>query len=63
MCVCGCVNKRDIENETREIIIENKVCCINVVMLIVAQIMMGKNGQLFSLSLKKTVYVKYGSNS
>ena len=52
--VCGgvCVNKRDVENEMGKIIVENKLWC-----------MVGKNGQRFSLSLKKKVYVKYGSNS
>ena len=58
-----CLNKRDVENEARVVIVENKLWCINVVLLIVDQIMLGKNGQLFSLSLKKKVYVKYGSNS
>ena len=55
VCVCGvccvCENKRDVENETREIIVENKLWCVNVVLLIVHQIMLGKNGKLFSLSL------------
>ena len=55
--------KRDVENETGEIIVENKLWCINIVLVIVDQIMLGKNGQLFSLSLKKKVYAKYGSNS
>ena len=54
---------RKFENETREIIVENKLWCINVVLLVVDQIMLGKNGQLFSLFLKKKVYIKYGSNS
>ena len=63
VCVCVCVNKRDIENETREIIVENKPWCINVVLLIVDQIMLGKKGQLFSLFIKKKVYVKCRSNS
>ena len=36
---------------------------MNVLLLIVDQIKLGKNGQLFSLSLKKKVYVKFGSNS
>ena len=63
VCVFVCVNKRDVENETREIIVKNKLWCINVVLLIVDQIMPGKNGQLFSLFLKKKVYVKHGSNS
>ena len=63
VCVCVCVNKKDVENETRKIVVENKLWCINVVLLIVDQIMLGKNGQLFSLSLKKNIYVKYGSNS
>ena len=57
------VNKRDVENETREIAAEIKLWSINVVLLIVDQVMLGKNGQLFSLPLKKKVYVKYGSNS
>ena len=56
------MNKKDVENETREILIENKLWRINVVLLIVDQIMLGKNGQLFSLSLKKKVYIKYRSN-
>ena len=56
------MNKKDVENETREILIENKLWRINVVLLIVDQIMLGKNGQLFSLSLKKKVNIKYGSN-
>ena len=30
MCVCVCVNKRDVENETREITVQNKLWCINV---------------------------------
>ena len=30
VCVCVCVNKRDVENETREIIVQNKLWCINV---------------------------------
>ena len=51
VCVFVCVNKRDVENETREIIVENKLWCVNVVLLIVHQIMLGKNGKLFSLSL------------
>ena len=50
-----CVNKRDAENETREIVVENKLWCINVVLSIAAQIMLGKNGQLFFLSQKKKV--------
>ena len=50
---CVCVNKRDVENETREIIVENKL----------VEIMPSKNGQLFSLSLKNKVYVECGSNS
>ena len=62
VCVCVCVNKRDVENETTEIIVENNLWCINVVLLIVDQIMLGENRQLFSLSLKKKVDVKYGSN-
>ena len=49
----------DIENEMREIIAENKLWYTNVVLLIVDQIKLGK----FSLSIKKKVYVKYGSNS
>ena len=61
--MCLCANKRDVENETREIIVENKVWCINVVSLIVDQIMLEKNGQPFSLFLKKKVYVKHRSNS
>ena len=40
-----CVNKRDVENETREIMVENKLSCINVVLFIVDQIMLAKNGQ------------------
>ena len=56
------MNKKDVENETREILIENKLWRINVVLLIVDQIMLGKNGQLFSLSLKKKVNIKYESN-
>ena len=56
------VNKRDVENKTREKIVQNKLWYINVESLIVDQIMLGKNGQLFSLYLKKKVYVKYGSN-
>ena len=60
---CVCVNKRDVENETREIIVENKLWCRNVALLIVDQIMPSKNGQLFSLSLKNKVYVECGSNS
>ena len=36
------MNKRDVENETREIIVENKLWCINVVLLIVDQIILGK---------------------
>ena len=48
-----CVNKRDVENKMREIMVENKLWCINVVLLIVNQIVLGKNKQLFSLSLKK----------
>ena len=62
-CVCVCVNKKDVENETREIIVENKLWCINVVLLIVNLIKLGKNGELFSLSLKKKFYVKHGLNS
>ena len=58
-----CLNRRVVENETRVVIVENKLWCINVVLLIVDQIMLQKNGQLFSLSLKKKFYVKYGSNS
>ena len=58
-----CVNRRDVENEAREIIVENKLWCINVVLLTSAQIMLGKNRRLFSLPLRKNVYVKYGSNS
>ena len=57
-----CVNKRDVANATREII-DNKLWCINVVLLIVDQIMLEKNGQLSSLSVKKKIYVKHGSNS
>ena len=40
-----CVNKRDVENETREIMVENKLSCINVVLFIVDQLMLAKNGQ------------------
>ena len=40
-----CVNKRDVENETREIMVKNKLSCINVVLFIVDQIMLAKNGQ------------------
>ena len=61
--VCVCVNKRDVGNETGEIILENKLWCLNIMLLIVDQFILGKNGQLFSLSLKRKVYVKYGSNS
>ena len=60
--MCVCVNKRDVENETREIIVENKLWCINVALSIFDQIIL-KNGQLFSLSLKKKFHVKDGSNS
>ena len=49
----------DVENGTREIIAENKLWCINVALLIVDQINLGN----FSLSIKKKVYVKFGSNS
>ena len=56
------MNKKDLENETREILVENKLWRINVLLLIVDQIMLGKNGQLFSLSLKKKVNIKYESN-
>ena len=35
VCVCLCVNKKDVENETRKIVVENKLWCINVVLLIV----------------------------
>ena len=60
---CMCMNKRDVENKAREIIVGKKLWCLNVVLLIVDQIMLRKNGQLFFLFLKKKVYVKYGSNS
>ena len=63
VCVSVCVNKRDVENETTEIVVENKLWCINFVLLIVDNIMLWKNGQLFSFPLKKKVYVKYRSNS
>ena len=63
VCVCVCVNKRDVGNETGEIILENKLWCLNIMLLIVDQFILGKSGQLFSLSLKRKVYVKYGSNS
>ena len=33
VCVCVCVNERDVENEKREIIVENKLWCINVMLL------------------------------
>ena len=56
------MNKKDLENETREILVENKLWRINVLLLIVDQIMLGNNGQLFSLSLEKKVYIKYGSS-
>ena len=42
-----CVKKRDVENETREIIAENKVWCITVMLLIFDQIMLGKNGKKY----------------
>ena len=48
-----CVNKRDAENDTRELIVENKLWYINDVLLIVDQMILRKNGQLLSLSLKK----------
>ena len=56
------MNKRDAENEKREIIVENKLWYINVVVDRRSNYA-EKNGQIFSLSLKKNVYVKYGSNS
>ena len=42
-----CVKKRDVENETREIIAENKLWCITVMLLIFDQIMLGKNGKKY----------------
>ena len=47
------MNKRDAENDTRELIVENKLWYINDVLLIVDQMILRKNGQLLSLSLKK----------
>ena len=47
------MNKRDAENDTRELIVENKLWYINDVLLIVDQMILRKNGQLLSLSLTK----------
>ena len=63
VCVSMCVNKKDVKNESREIIIENNLWCKNVVLLIVHQNMLGMNGRLLFLSLKEKVFVKYRSNS
>ena len=41
--VCVCVNKRDVENQTKKIIVENKLWYISDVLLVVLQIMLGKN--------------------
>ena len=61
VCVCVIVNKRDAENEMREIIVENKLCCRNVVLLIVDQIMLRTTDNCFlpKEEILRKIWIKF----